>query len=731
MRMRARRYFLFLLAAAFGTAASAQTGPEQHTRLADRFHQQMAYAEALMEYTKAADLGALNEHVVKRAADCAVKLGDTRAGEIWYAQVVKFLNRTPDDLFMYAQMLKSNGKYAEAEEWMDRYLAAKPESAAVTSNLQDFVRKFTSSPDRFTVTTVSINSDKADLCPAWAGEGRVIFCSARDSAVGMQWRSAWTNEPFLDLYSAQRQAHGDLTDALKLAGSVNTHLHDGPACMAPDGSLWITRTNGNRSSNGVQRLGMFHARTDRDGWAGHEPFLYNNPECSVGHPAVSPDGKCIYFMSDMPGGFGGTDLYVCRDAGGRWGEPKNLGPGINTERNELFPFIAQDGSLWFSSSGLPGLGGLDIFVARPGADGGFDFAVNAGAPVNGAADDFGLIIDPAGKTGYFSSNRPGGQGADDIYAFVMHRPVEQRYLCTGTVVDDEKAAPLAQADVQLLDAAGKVLAASTTGPDGRYAFPVEARTRYTIRVRAPGHFDGLAHVETKNIERTQILARDVHLVPDAGIWLRGTVVYKADSSLAEGVDVSVVNLTSFFSEMHASDAGGDFLFRLQPNENFEVVLEKPGYFNMSVPVSTLGVKQGVIDLGEVRDLLMERVLPGEPIPLRYVVWSEGEVLLSPTAKAELDRLAERLQVNPDMNVEIGVHAHTGEDPAKALVITGKRANEVVAYLRSKGIPKAKLSAKGYGVTKPLNACGPGVPCTAEQRAANERVEYTVTAISGS
>jgi hypothetical protein len=731
MHMRACWSFLFVLAAAFGHRAMAQTGPEQHTHLADRYYQRMAYAQALQEYTKAADLGALNEHVVKRAAECAVKLGDTRAGETWYEQVVKFLNRTPDDLFMYAQMLKSNGKYAEAEAWMDRYLAAKQGRATSISNLQDFVRKFTSSPDRFSVTSVSINSDKSDLCPAWATDGRVIFCSARDSAVGMQWRSAWTDEPFLDLHSAQRQSNGDLTGARKLTGSANSRLHDGPACMAPDGSLWFTRTNGTRSTNGVQRLGIFHARPDRDGWTGHEPFLYNNPECSVGHPAISPDGRSIYFMSDMPGGFGGTDLYMCRDAGGRWGEPKNLGPGINTDRNELFPFLAQDGSLWFSSNGLPGLGGLDLFVAKPGVDGSFDFAVNAGAPVNGASDDFGLIIDPAGKTGYFSSNRPGGRGADDIYAFVMHRPVEQRYLCTGTVVDDEQAAPLAQADVQLLDADGTVLAAASTGADGRYAFPVEARRRYTIRVRATGHYDGLAHLQTNDIERTQILARDIHLVPDAGIWLRGTVYYKADSSLAEGVDVSVVNLTSFFSEKHASDAGGDFLFRLQPNETFEVVLEKPGHFNMSVPVSTLGVKQGVIELGEVRDLMMERVVPGEPMPLRHVVWKAGELLLSPTAKAELDRLAERLQVNPDMTVEIGVHANTAADPAKALVTTGKRANEAVAYLRSKGVPKAKLSAKGYGVTKPRNDCGPGVPCSEEQRAVNERVEYTVTAISGS
>ena len=209
------------------------------------------------------------------------------------------------------------------------------------------------------------------------------------------------------------------------------------------------------------------------------------------------------------------------------------------------------------------------------------------------------------------------------------------------------------------------------------------------------------------------------------------MAYKEDSAYARDVKVSVVNLTSFFSEVHQSDDGGDFIFRMQPNENFEVLLEKPGYFSISVPVSTMGVKQGVIELGEVRDLLMEQVKVGRPVPLKYVVWGGNETTLSPTAKAQLDQLAERMQVNPDMVMEIGVHANTKDDPATALALTQKRADTAAEYVRSKGIQKGKLTAKGYGVTKPVNGCGPGVECTDQQNAANERVEYTVTAITGS
>src|SRR5690606_16863022 len=286
------RLLLLLLLFVQVVPVFGQGNAEAHTRIADRYYQRMAYAQARAEYTIAAELGAVNEHVVKRLADCSMKLGDTREGEIWYAQVVKYLNREPLDLYMYAQALKGNGKYAEAEEWMDRYLAmAQLEEGSKKSNIVDFAKKFTSSPDRFTVSRVTANSSMDDMAATWDGPDRVVFASTRDTAVGMQWRSAWNDQPFLDLYTAQRQPDGDLIGATLIPGPVNSRLHEGPAVVAPDGSLWYTRTNASKSKNGIHRLSILHAQRDGDGWKGEDPFLYNNPECSVGHPAISSDGK--------------------------------------------------------------------------------------------------------------------------------------------------------------------------------------------------------------------------------------------------------------------------------------------------------------------------------------------------------------------------------------------------------------------------------------------------------
>lgn len=722
---------LVLLLLTQAVPATAQGNAEAHTRMADRYFQKMAYAQAKEEYRIAADLGAVNEHVVKRLAECSMKLGDTRDGEFWYAQVVKYLNREPIDLYMYAQALKGNGKYEEAEEWMDRYLAiAGAEGEPRKSNIVDFAKKFTSDMDRFTVMNVGINTSTNDMAATWDGPDRVVFCSARDTTVGIQRRAAWNNESFLDLYSARRQPNGDLIDAKAVQGNVNSKFHDGPAVVAPDGSLWYTRTSSVKSKNGVQRLSILHAQRDGDGWKGSEPFMYNNPECSVGHPAISSDGRWFFFVSDMPGGYGGTDIYVCENRGGQWGEPRNLGPGVNTARNEVFPFMAADGTLYFSSSGLPGLGGLDVFAAKPGANGEFAFAMNVGAPVNGPKDDFAFVIDPAGLSGYFTSNRPGGAGGDDVYAFTMHRPLEQHFLCTGTVVDDDNAQPVADAEVELLDAKGGVVASTRSDASGRYSFPVQENMAYAVRARLPGHYDGIVHLSTEDIRQQQIVARDVHLVPDAGIWLRGAAQYKEQLGYMEGVKVSVVNLTSFFSDVQTTGPGGDFLFRLQPNEQFEAVLEKPEYFSVSVPVSTMGVKRGVLELGGDEQLSMERVEVGKRLPLKYVKWTADGAGLSPQAKAELDQLADRIQVNPTLLMEVGVHANTRLAADAAMKQTQARAKAIEDHMRSKGIRKDRLTVRAYGITKPLNPCGPGVECTDAQNAENERAEYSVTGVTG-
>ncbi len=722
---------LVVLHGVFSACAQRGGDAEAHTRIADRYYQQMAYSLAADEYKLAAELGAVNEHVTKRLADSYMKLGNTEQAETWYAQVVKFLNREPIDLYHYAQALKGNAKYKEAEEWMDRYLQmTRPEGQSIHSNISDFAKKFTYGLDRFTVKNVSVNTPLSDMAATWDGEQRVIFSSARHETTGIQRLAGWNDQPFLDLYVADRMPGGDLSNVRALSGDVNGPMHEGPAvCDASGSTLWYTRNSRVRSKSGVMRLDILRAHRDGSGWSGAEPFVLNDPETSVGHPAISRDGRYLFFASDMPGGFGGSDIYMCKDLGGTWGEPQNLGAAVNTMENEGFPFIGADNTLYFASAGLPGLGGLDIFAAPRGTDGKYSMAINVGAPVNGPKDDFAFILDAAGKSGYFTSNRPGGKGDDDIYSFEMHMPLEQRYLCTGTVIDDDSGQPLIDVEVMLQDMQGTTLETKQTDINGKYSFTVQKDKEYRVLARLKGRYDGDQHLSTENIDQQQIIARDIHLVPDAGIWLRGTVRYKDHIGFIEGMTVNVVNLSSFFSEQHATGAGGDFSFRLQPNEEFEVLFEKPGFYSLSVPVKTIGVKQGIIDLDQATDLSFDEVIVGKPVRLKYQRWEGTGASLDPVAKTELDGLADRLQVNPRLFVEIGVHSDSRGDLVNEQKLSQKRADAILAYLVSRGIPKARLTAKGYGATRLLNHCAPGVQCTEAEHAENRRVEYTVTSIS--
>lgn len=731
--MRLRLTLLLASLALVAALARGQANADPYVHEADRHYQQMAYARAAALYRTATEMGAVNEHVTKRLADCSMRLSDYQEAERWYAVVVKFLNREPIDLYQYAQALKSNGRYEEAEQWMDRYLAmAQPDGPVLRSNLTGYARKFNLDKDRFAVRPVSVNTPYADMAPAWLGQ-QVVFSSSRHETRMIRRRAAWNDQPFLDLFRADVTANGDLANAERLSGSVNTRFHEGPASATASGdALWFTRNNyykgrANRSQKGISRLGIFKADLRSGSFIESEQFLFNNGEVSIAHPALSPSGRKLYFASDMPGGFGGTDLYVCEDQGGQWSEPVNMGPAINTPFNESNPFVAADGSLYFASNGHPGLGGLDIFLASRGSDGAIAGAMNLGAPINSPKDDFGFIIDAVNKRGFFTSNRPGGAGDDDIYAFEMLAPLEERYLCTGLVIDDEHDLPAPDVVVLLLDAEGKEVERTMTDAKGEFTFPVRKATTYRLVARMKGRFEGEQHVSTEGIERRQIITRDIHLVPDAGIWLRGFLREKDGPGFVNGAKVSVVNLSTFNTETRVTGEGGDFSMRLQGNEEFEVLIEKTGYFSMSVPISTIGMKQGIIDLGSARVLDMEPVELGRPVLLRHLRWAHESTQLDPQARAELDLLAERMAVNPGISIEVGVHGDARGDQQRQAELSQQRADAVAAYLRGKGIAKDRLRSKGYGASRLLNHCVPGVQCTEEQHAVNRRSEYTVIA----
>lgn len=722
--------FCLVLGLGFSLTANGQGNSEAHIRTGDKHYEQMSYALARVEYQKAADRGAINEHVTKRLAETSMLLGDTKKAEHWYSIVVKFMNREDRDLFNYAEALKSNEKYEEAEEWMDKYYAIARKDKK-RSNISDHAYKLKLDKDRYRIQNLDMNTEGSEFGPTYIGED-VMFCSNRGKNVGIKRIAAYDGSSFMGLYLADIGSSDKLVNVRLLPGKVNSKYHDGPASVSTDGSrMYFTRNNffkgkTNKSQTGVNRLNIYSANSKDGQWTDLAEFNYNNNECSVAHPALSADGKRLFFVSDMPGGYGGSDIYMCKWIGGDWGEPVNLGLGINTVENETFPFIHEDGTLYFASNGHPGLGGLDMFAAKRNNSGKYDLAINMGFPLNSSKDDFGLMIDMDHKKGYISSNRPGGKGSDDIYQFEMLYPLAPRYIVTGVVLEERSGAPLS--DIQIIlykDEVDEVNGAVTTR-DGKYSFTIEKGSNYKIGAMLDGYVDEEKYLTTIDLEVNQIIVRDMLMALDEGITLKGVARYKNKNEFVENLKISLIDLVDYSLKVVITDEGGDLRFRLDEDTDYELLFEKADHFARSFSVNTAGMSApSIVNLNELMDMRFENIEIGEPIAIEGITWSYNSTKLDAGAKRSLGELVDMLRNNPTVRVEIACHTDSRGDDAANLQLTQTRAEAVMRYFSSRSILSSRIEPKGYGETELKNHCTNGVQCTEEEQKVNRRTEFIV------
>ncbi|MES2630249.1 MAG: hypothetical protein V4616_14915, partial [Bacteroidota bacterium] len=536
----------------------AQDVPNKVQR-ADEKYAGLAFSEALELYQDAYENGKGNvDYLSVKIANCYRLLGDPEKAQDWYAKANKGTGFEPINFLYYAQTLAENERYDLAIEWYNKFLQNYPEDKRGILGIESAKRakSLGNRPPVVTINKTNVNSKYSDFGPS-AGPDGLVFASNRRNFLTVGYTDKWTGANYLDFYLAKNDGQGSVGSPTLLNGVANTVYHESNVSYSPDGKLMVfTRSQFNpnlfggniiKSSidNVVKLKLMVYAKGDNGKWKEASEFPYNDANVSYAHPAFSADGKYIYYSSDRNGGFGGTDIWRSTVNGENFGSPENMGPTVNTAGQEMFPFVDRSNNLYFSSNGLAGLGGLDIFrIAQHPETGKYSSPANVGRPLNSPSDDFGVTMDTVSNRGYFSSNRPGGEGSDDIYGFALAGNfVELEVLDAATHL------PIDKATISM----GKQLFA-TTNVSGMASSPLELNKSYNFNIEASRYKSKTVDIDNNNWPIGSTQYRTVYLECDNGNVLRGLVMEEKSKLPVPRATVTLINKITGEEKMLVTDA---------------------------------------------------------------------------------------------------------------------------------------------------------------------------------
>jgi len=421
--------YIYLLFFFIGSLVAYGQDSEKLLERANQLLDGGQYTEAIAHYREILMEDNLFE-AKKGLANCYRLVNSNKKAEYWYKILIHKSPGNPEFQFHYAQLLQKNGNCDEAKVWFTKYASTDKRGLDFAAACED-LSIFTEGKDEYILLQLPFNSELSEFGPTFYKDG-IVFTGG-----GPVLENKSTFNSYTDLYFSKRLSQDEYERPFKLRGKINDNFHDGPASFSPLGDeVWFTRTSEiviKESEETRRNLTIWKGvLLDEHKWGKIEEFSFNNPNYSVAHPSISKDGSKLYFVSDMPNGYGGTDIYVSYRRDTTWSEPVNLGPSINTISNEVFPFIHPDGTLYFCSDGHAGLGGIDVFYSV-NENKEWSKPQNFGAPVNSAGDDITFVIDEYKNMGYFASNRYGGLGGDDLYYFELKipNPIPQ----TSTITD--------------------------------------------------------------------------------------------------------------------------------------------------------------------------------------------------------------------------------------------------------------------------------------------------------
>jgi peptidoglycan-associated lipoprotein len=449
--------------------------------------------------TKKADKNTRTE-LVFMIAECYRLVNDPKNAETWYKLAVKSSTSKPDAQYWLAESMKKSGKYQQAVDEFRKYKQIAPSDSRADQEIRscELAIEWLRNPEPYKVEELKdINSKNEDFSPAYGRDdfGLIYFTSSRDGVTGNKTHGA-TGQGYTDIFESRIDKKSKWSTPVPV-GVINSEFEDGTPSLTSDyKELYFTRCeSGKREKKGC--IIMYSKKTG-DAWSEPKNIGLLPDSLVAAHPSISNDGSTLYFVSDLPGGFGKKDIWkVTRAGGATWSKPVNLGPDINTPGDELFPYIREDGTLYFSSDGQIGMGGLDIFRAKPQPDGSWTVQ-NMKPPINSFADDFGIVFEGALEKGIFSSTRK-GRGNDELYTFELP-PL--KFSVTGLVKDEKTGTPITASLVQLIASDGSNLQAET-GTGGDFKFDLKADVDYLFLASKRGYLNGKEKETTKGQDKSR------------------------------------------------------------------------------------------------------------------------------------------------------------------------------------------------------------------------------------
>lgn len=795
--MKLRLLFLLFLFPVFAWSQSRLTRANNALRELD-------YMTAIVLYQQILEKEDSPEAMVN-LAECYRKINDPENAERWYAQVVQLPQAKAIHRLYYGMMLQTNGKCDQAKTWFAMYLQENPDDARAQFLAKSCDRQselLLKGKDIYTVQNLPFNSNLDDFSPAVVGN-TMIFASDRDMGTVIKRTSLWTGNPFSELYRVHFSQNGSQPGDFqyvrpeKYSNTLSTRFHEAAVAVSADEkTIYFTRNSfadgkTSRSEDGLVKLKIFSGSWNEASgdWKDVQSLPFNSDEYHVAHPSLSADGQQLYFSSNMQGGYGGMDLYVSQLNNGQWTAPVNLGPVVNTEGNEIFPFMTTNNRLYFASNGHLGLGGLDIFYATPQQDMGvWNLPVNLGAPVNSTHDDFAITFGKDLSWGFFTSDRSGGVGRDDIYGFQKTAaPVEV------LVLDSQTRQPLSGVVVTQLQT-GLTM---STGADGKIAFDMRPAECADFTASEKG-YDNTQINGCSGASTDQAVLIEISIQKQTNYTLQGIVFDMADGLPAEGARVNLINDCGKLPPASiVTGTDGRYKFKLDRACCYKVKAEMQGYImasaegfctkglssdkvtlkaNLSLqpyrdaegfivdqaqavaPTVATGPRFNDISglyenpdgslatfsLGnglEVQNgVLLADGVPNAPDHTAWKRGSEGflvnlyydfkEENFREESLPDLKKLLRTLQENLEIHIEIASHTDARGGAEFNLEFSQRRADRVVQWLIEQGVARERLVARGYGESKPINNCSDDVPCTEAEHQLNRRTEFRIIGQDG-